>query len=163
MTTHSAAHPAVQAEVLPRDAGGGHPTAATPPAPTAPSPAAPAADARPGTGLAAPGLIVLATVAILEGYRWLDLMRLASPRPTMVAYVVLVVPAAFVLTRTRRTGRSGPAARLAVRAGAVAVVVLGIVALVTDGTRAERLLGVASLGVAGACLVLVWSTERRRR
>ena len=43
------------------------------------------------------------------------------------------------------------------------MVVLGIVALVTDGTRAERLLGVASLGVAGACLVLVWSTERRRR
>ncbi len=114
---------------------------------------------RSGAGAAAAGLIVLATVAILEGYRWLDLIRLDAPRPTMVLYVILVTPATFLLTRRTAVGRVGRSARLSTRAASLCVVGLGIAALWIAPDVTVRLLGAASLLVAAAALILAWTTE----
>jgi len=114
---------------------------------------------RSGAGAAAAGLIVLATVAILEGYRWLDLIRLDAPRPTMVLYVVLVTPATFFLTRRTAVGRAGRSARLCARAASLCVVGLGIAALWVAPDITVRLLGAASLLLAAAALILAWTTE----
>jgi hypothetical protein len=149
------------AEVLPGTVADRRAEPSRPPA--GPSGAAPTATARPGAGLTAPALIILATVAILEGYRWLDLIRLSPPRPTMVLYVVLVAPAVFVLTRRRRPSRTMAVARVVARVAAVAVVACGVLAALSGWAVADRLLGGASLVVAGAALVLVWRAELRRR
>jgi hypothetical protein len=111
---------------------------------------------------AAPALMVVAAVAVLEGYNWLHLFPETSLRSTSLLFVVCVVPATVLLTRHVQGPRWIPADRVA-RAGAVVVLVLGSIAAFHHTAILDRVLGVVSLLLAASLVSLVAASERRRQ
>ena len=113
--------------------------------------------------LAAPGLVLMATLAIFEGYHWLDLIPNGPVRPTAVLLALLVVPATFGLTR-RISGPGTGLARTVARACAVLVPALCVVLLIVHNDVLAGVLGVGSLALAlalGALAVLSEVGEHR--
>jgi len=112
---------------------------------------------------AAPALMVVAAVAILQGYYWLHLFPEPSFRSTSsMLFVVCVVPATVLLTRHVHGPRWIPAGRVA-RAAAMVVLVLGSVAAFHHTPMLDRVLGVVSLVLAASLVSLVAASERRRQ
>ncbi|HEY4929418.1 MAG TPA: hypothetical protein VIH95_09745 [Acidimicrobiales bacterium] len=107
---------------------------------------------------AAPGLILVAAVAIFEGYRWLHLVPDGLLRPTSVAFTLSVVPVTVALTRHV----DAPTAAWA-RITAVVVLVLSLVVAIGHVTAISRVLGVTSLFLAGTLVFLVVASERHRQ
>jgi hypothetical protein len=138
------AHPAVLAERGPRS----RPTEAR---------EEPCGDVSVEPLFAAPGLILVAAVAIFEGYHWLHLVPDGLLRPTSVAFTLSVVPATVALTRHV----DAPAVVWA-RIAAVAILVLGLVVAIGHVTAIGRVLGVTSLFLAGTLVFLVVASERHR-
>lgn len=114
----------------------------------------------PARSLVVPGLVVLATASFVEGYRSLDLLQVASPRPALIAWVALVAPVALWLTRPIAR-RSGPARGRAVlvRGSAVLVAGCGVLAIATPGRVTDLLFGGASVALAVAAVLVAWRTE----
>jgi len=111
---------------------------------------------------AAPGLMVVAALAVLEGYSWLHLFPGTSYRSTSLLFVVCVVPVTVLLTRHVQGPRWIPAGRVA-RAGAAVVLVLGSAAAVHHLAILDRALGVVSLVLAASLVSLAATSERRRQ
>jgi len=112
--------------------------------------------------LASPGLIVLAAVAIMEGYRQLHLIPSAHLRLSNDAFAVMAPLAAVLLARSRRRGHR----TLAQRSLLVVAVLIGVATpLVLAGHRSEAgvLLGAGDLAVAIFALWAVLAGERRVR
>ena len=111
---------------------------------------------------AAPALMVVAALAVVEGYNWLHLFPDASFRSTSLLFVVCVVPATVLLTRHVHGPRWIPVDQAA-RAGALVVLVLGSVATFHHLAILDRVLGVVSLLLAASLVSLVAASERRRQ
>jgi len=121
------------------------------------------ADRDPGLPLfAAPGLVLLAALAIFAGYRWLNLFPNGSLRPTSLLFALAVAPATFALTRHVHAPQV-PGARVVARACAGTVLVLGLTVAVDHIALLSRVLGVTSLVLAVALVSLVVASERHRR
>jgi len=108
---------------------------------------------------AVPALVLLAAVAIFEGYQWLQIIPGGSLRPSGFLFAVAVVPATWLLTRWG-TGRRVVLLRRVALAGAAAVPVVGILVLAGHDPGLHRCLGAASLLVAVAVLAIAAASER---
>ena len=126
----------------------------------APRPAGPTAGSAGSVpGYTAPTLILLAAVAIFEGYMWLHLIPDGSLRPSGLLFAVAVVPVTSALTRgdPGTGGRLGRVTRLC----SVAIPLLGVALLVSHATVWARLLGGVSLVFAVSALALAAASEHR--
>jgi hypothetical protein len=119
----------------------------------------PPADARHDPPFAVPGLVLLAAVAIIEGYQWLRIIPGGSLRPSGLLFAVAVVPATWWLTGHGIGRWMAPLRRVAL-AGAGAVPVLGLFVLAGHGTALHQCLGAASLLLAVAVLAIAAVSER---
>ena len=111
--------------------------------------------------LAAPGLVLVAALAIPSGYHWLHLFPNGSFRPAALLFVLLATPATFALTR-HLGAPEVPAARIVARVSAGMGLVLGRMVAVDPDSPLRRVLGVTSLVLAAALVSLAFASERRR-
>ena len=114
---------------------------------------------RTAPALASPGLIVLAALAVLEGYRQLHLSPSPQWDPSGYLFAVLAPLAAVALTQTRRGVPRTPALKAVVGAA----VVLGAATpglLVSNRPLAGVLLGAGDLVTAVLILGAVLAAER---
>ena len=122
----------------------------------------------PGSILRAPGLVLLATLFLIEGYAWLGVLHLSSAseasllsgRVALALLSVLAPLAAVMLTRGRPV--TGWASQDLVMAVAVAVGVATVTALVVGGPAWRTMAGVADLALAGSIAGAVILGERAR-
>lgn len=119
----------------------------------------------PSTGappFAVPGMVLLAAVAIFEGYQWLQIIPGGSLHLSGLLFALAAVPATWWLTRHGDGRRVGLLRRVAV-AGATAVPLFGVLVLLGWGAGASKALGAASLLVAVAVLAIAAASERGDR
>jgi hypothetical protein len=138
--------------------------------PTGPEPLAAPPDHASGLGfiLRAPGLVLLATVFLIEGYSWLGVLRFRPASAASLLYgsvglalLSLVAPlAAVALTRGRRV--TAWALEDVVIGVAVAVTVATITALVVGGPVWRTVAGTTDLVLAATVLGTVVLGERAR-
>ena len=123
-----------------------------------------------GAGFRSPVLVLLASVALLAGYRLLGVIHggdsalstFASSR-IGAALAGLVLPlAAVALSRTDTDG-TRPAGRTVVLIASATMMVAALLVLVIGGSVATTLLGVADLMLAAAALGAVALAERINR
>jgi hypothetical protein len=108
--------------------------------------------------LIVPGLVLLAAVSILEGYRWLHLLPDGSLLPTGLLFTLVALPATYWLTRYRSTGLTNVLRRVA-RICSTSVPVLGLAILIGSAAPWAQLLGITSLVLAASALGLAVATE----
>jgi len=116
---------------------------------------------RSGVGtpvFAAPGLVLVATLAIFEGYHWLHLIPDGPVRPTAVVLALVVVPATFALTQ-RISGPGTGLVRLLARGCAVLLPMLWVVLLFVHDDLVSGMLGVVSLALALSLVALAVLSE----
>jgi hypothetical protein len=133
--------------------------------------AAPVADRPGGLGflLRAPGLVLLATAFVIEGYRWLGVIHVGTTSVGSLAFgtpglalVALSAPvAALVLAPGRRA--SGSMVPDVIILVAVAVTVATGTALVVGGSAWRAVAGTVDLLLAAGALGAVILEERDRR
>ena len=109
-----------------------------------------------------PALVLLAALAIFEGYRCLQIIPGGSLRPPGLVFALAVVPATLGLTRHTAPGRAAALRWLALGCSA-AVPLLSLIVLIGHSTAWARVLGVASLGLAASLLALAALCERSDR
>jgi membrane protein implicated in regulation of membrane protease activity len=128
---------------------------------------------------ASPVLVVVAAVAILEGYRWLNVLPRLGWRPSAVVFAAVAVPLAIAVTRGGRGGREkrsgrgglggpggpgGPGGqRWAVRAvtgAALLLVPVTVTAVILPRAPIAQLMGSTDLLFAFTALVAVLVNER---
>lgn len=120
--------------------------------------------------LRTPGLVVLATIAIFEGYRWLGviptghtgLSAVASSHAVIVSLAVLLALTGYALTHQRKTGRRWPC-RVAVTCAGVAVMAAAATLVAVGGRLPFHALGIAYLLLAAAALSAATMSGRARR
>ncbi len=123
------------------------------------------ARAAPDPPVFAPALLVLvAAVAIFEGYHWLHLIPGGSERPSEILFLMGIVPVTAVLTR-RLEGPGPRALGWSARLLSAGLLLLGIAEATGGNGLIIRALGMSSLALAGVlvALVLVVETAPRRR
>ncbi len=104
--------------------------------------------------------MLLAAVAVFEGYRWLHLIPGGSLRPPGLFVAVACLPATVWLSRCLAPARAGTARVLACSAAAV-LPVLGTAALASGSAWWCRALGATSLVLAASLLALAVLSGRR--
>jgi hypothetical protein len=107
---------------------------------------------------AAPGLVLLAIAAIAAGYHWLRLIPAGAPRPIAVLLVVVVVPAAFGLTRRVSGPATGWICTVA-RSCAVLLPCLWTMLHISRSVVAADLLGAVCLALALSLVALAVLSE----
>jgi hypothetical protein len=116
------------------------------------------AEERPPRGQAAltsTGLIVVAALAVVEGYRQLDLISPVPRHPVAVVFALVVLMALVALTRPPRGGHRTLVEKGAVTAGAIGVIT-SLATATTLGTGAvalgaiDMLIAVFAIGSAVA-------------
>jgi hypothetical protein len=140
----------------PTEAPGRHPTDDRAPRGHSPTVVDPAGTGTPA--FAAPGLVLLAAVAVYAGYHWLRLIPSGAPRPTAIVLTVAVVPATYALTR-HLSGRATGRVRSVARSCAVLLPALWIVLLVVHRGVVADVLGVVSLALALSSVALAGLAE----
>jgi hypothetical protein len=108
-----------------------------------------------------PGLALLASFSILEGYRWFGVIAGGGSRPWAVAFAAASLPVAAALTRRTSRRRRSVSDQLVVLA-AVAGAVFTLVALVGHGPWVADAIGIADLGLGAAALGALAAGERNR-
>lgn len=109
-----------------------------------------------------PGLAVLATISLLEAYRWLGVIANRGSRPWAAAFAVLTIPAALALARQVGGRRRAALQRLVVLAS-VGTALATAAVLWNDHGWPSTTMGIADLGLAAAALVALVAGERSRR
>jgi len=97
------------------------------------------------------GLVLLTAAAVLEGYRWLNVIPSSRLHPSALVFTVLMVPCCMFLTRALRGERRRPAQR-AVLAGVIGLVAVTAAELVVDRPWSAHLLGAYDLALAATIL-----------
>jgi hypothetical protein len=97
------------------------------------------------------GLVLLTAAAVLEGYRWLQVIPSGRLHPSALVFAVLVVSATVFLTRPPRPWVRTPSERIAVAAVA-GLTVATVVETVTSRPWSADLLGASDLMVALAII-----------
>jgi hypothetical protein len=109
--------------------------------------------------LVAPVLVLVATLAIFEGYAWLNVFPRDRINATAISFAVLLLPITVVVTRHPRGGHRGPVQRVLVGA-AIALLGVTLIALVLNRPTTELVLGAVDLAVAVAALSVALPGER---
>ena len=110
---------------------------------------------------ASPVLVLVAAVAILEGYRWLNVLPPLGWRPVTALLTVVAVPLAVAVTRGDRRGRGGRRVVAGTVTGvALLLVPATITALVLPRSPAAQLVGAMNLLLAVTALAAVLVNER---
>jgi hypothetical protein len=117
---------------------------------------------RRGPWFVAPGLALLAALAILEGYRWIGLMANGGARPSAVAFAGVAVTVSLVVTRSARPGGGDPSPRI-VSVGSGLVVLTTVAVLFTDERWAAVAVGASDLALASVALGWLLAGERSKR
>ena len=115
-----------------------------------------------GPGFVSPLLVMLAAISILEGYRWLDIIRATLWLPSAPVFVALAVPTASVLTRPRGGERRGLVQNAVMAASITLVAATGLM-LVVHGPSVSHLLGTSDLLVAVSALGAAAVAHRQRQ
>ncbi len=97
------------------------------------------------------GLVLLTAAAVLEGYRWLNVIPPSRLHPSALVFTVLMVPCCLFLTRALRGERRRRAQR-AVVAGVVGLVGVTAVELGSNHPWSAHLLGAYDLVLAATIL-----------
>jgi hypothetical protein len=115
---------------------------------------------------ASPVLVLLAAVAILEGYRWLNVLPSVGWRPSAVVFTALAVPLAMAVIGGGRGDRGGPGgqrwAARAVTGAALLLVPVTIITLIHPHPPIAQLMGSTDLLFAVTALAAVLINERTR-
>jgi hypothetical protein len=111
------------------------------------------------SGLVSPALVLLATVAILEGYSLLNVIPTGEWRWSAIALAVLTVPLTLTLTRPRR-GLRRTATQTLLAVSSALLVALTVLTLLVDRSGVGHLLGAYDLVFAAAALGSVLVVER---
>jgi hypothetical protein len=98
------------------------------------------------------GLVLLTAAAILEGYRWLQVIPSGRLHPSALVFAVVMVPITLFLTRPPQPWTRSPLERVAVAAVA-GLAVVTVVKTVTGRPWAADLLGASDLTAAVAILI----------
>ena len=115
-------------------------------------PVAHAVPEHPGVpSLVRAGLILLTAAAVLEGYRWLNVIPSSRLHPSAPVFAVLMVPCCLFLARAPREQKRRPAQKATV-AGVVGLVAVTAVELVVDRPWSAHLLGAYDLALAATLL-----------
>lgn len=124
-------------------------------------PADPSPDWSPPTvpRFVSPVLVLIAAVAILEGYKWLNVVSTGGWQPSAAVFVSFTVPIAVVLARPRRDGRRVVAARVVVVASLI-MLTLTVLALLIDQPPVTHLMGGSDLLFAVTALGVALANER---
>ena len=120
--------------------------------------------------LASPGMALVATIAILQGYTWIGaipssgsrLSTLVFGRGGALVFAGLATVAVLALTRSDTDGRRTLSQRLVLLATA-ALIASSVVLLVSTGTPARYAIGVSDLALASALAAMLITGERKRR
>jgi hypothetical protein len=115
-----------------------------------------------GPGFVSPLLVMLAAISILEGYRWLDVIRATPWLPSAPVFVALAIPTASALTRPRGGERRG-LVQNAVMAASVALVAATGLMLFVHGPSVTHLLGTSDLLVAISALGAAAAAQCQRQ
>jgi ferric-dicitrate binding protein FerR (iron transport regulator) len=102
------------------------------------------------------GLVLLTAAAVLEGYRWLQVIPSSRLPPSAAVFMALVVPSTLLLARPPRPWRRSPAQIVALGA-AVGLVVVTVVETVAGRPWSADLLGAYDLATAAAILTAALS------
>lgn len=97
------------------------------------------------------GLVLLTAAAVLEGYRWLNVIPSSRLHPSALEFTVLMVPCCLFLTRALRGERRRPAQR-AVLGGVVGLVAVTAVEMGANRPWSAHLLGAYDLALAATIL-----------
>lgn len=97
------------------------------------------------------GLILLTAAAVLEGYRWLNVIPSSRLHTSALVFTILMVPCCLFLTRSPHGEKRRPAQK-AVLAGAAGLVAVTAVAMVVDRPWSAQLLGAYDLALAATIL-----------
>jgi 4-amino-4-deoxy-L-arabinose transferase-like glycosyltransferase len=108
-----------------------------------------------------PGLALLASFSILEGYRWFGVIAGGGSRPWAVVFAAGSLPVAAALTRRPGGRRRSVTDQLVVLAAAAAAAVTAV-ALVRHGPWVTDAIGVTDLALGAAALGALATGERRR-
>jgi hypothetical protein len=136
--------------------------AAPPPTPADPRGAEQWGPPRRGPWFVAPGLALLAALAILEGYRWIGVIANGGARPWAVAFAGGALAVSFVLARSAHPGDRRPSLRI-VLAGSVLVASATVVVLFTGERWATGAVGGSDLALATVALTVLLAGERVKR
>ena len=109
----------------------------------------------------APILVILAATAVMEGYIWLDVIRVQQWRPVAVALAAVTFTAVMLLNRSRPGRESRAVKVLTVAAGILLVAT--VVAVAVDRQPFTCLAGVVNLLLALITLSVVVTSERLAR
>ena len=116
-----------------------------------PPPAAVRAVRERAPTLVTAGMVLLAAAAILEGYRWLNVIPASRLSPSALVFAAVAVPTAVLLTRTAlATARRST--RVAVEVAAVGLVAVTVLEMVVNRPWSARALGAYDLLMAAAVL-----------
>ncbi len=115
--------------------------------------------------LATAGLIVVAGLAVLEGYRQLDVIPPAPRHPAAVVFAVIVLLAIVAFTRPRRGGHRVLVQRAALTAGACGAI--ASLAAAGDLGASAVLLGAIDMVIAalavGSAVAGEWRSRRAQQ
>ncbi len=117
---------------------------------------------RPTTSLTSPGLLVLAALAVIEGYRQLQLIPAPQWHTSAFVFAATAPLLAVVVTWPYRVDRRGPAQMVAI-ATALAFAVITPVATLTNLPHARVVVGLSAMALAIVALVAVLAGERLLR
>ncbi len=109
---------------------------------------------------ASPALVLLAAVAILEGYKVLNVMPDSRWQPSAAVVAALALPLTSVLTRPGRGRRRGLGQRVVMGVSA-ALLVVTLVEFAVHRPSTVYVLGVVDLLVALSAMAVVLTSEHR--
>jgi len=108
-----------------------------------------------------PGLALLASFSILEGYRWFGVIAGGGSRPWAVVFAAASLPVAAALTRRPGGRRRSVTGQLVVLVAAAGAAVTAL-ALVRHGSWVTGAIGITDLALGAAALAALATGERRR-
>jgi hypothetical protein len=109
--------------------------------------------------LAAPGLVAVAAMSIMEGYRWLDVIPGSGLHPSAFIYIALAVPLLVACTRPQPDRPRGWVRQAAV-ASALALLVAALAETVINRPWSARTFGICDLAVAAVSIGGAWVITR---
>jgi hypothetical protein len=109
--------------------------------------------------LVAPALVLVATLAIFEGYAWLNVIPSDRLTGAAISFAVLLPPITVALTRHPHGGRRSPVQKVLIGA-TLALGGMTLLVLVLNRSTTELALGAIDLAVAVAALSAALPGER---
>lgn len=109
--------------------------------------------------LASPGLVLVAALSIMEGYRWLNVIPARWLHPSALVYVTAAVPLLVLCTRRQPGQHRGPVQWVGV-ASASGLVVATLTESFVRRPWSAHVFGASNMAVAAVALGAAWAIGR---